>query len=226
MTKNADAVNVGQRGLTVGGLALVVAALATPGAALGASPGMPAAAKPKFSEAVAFDVSRSLRSLSASTPLRVPPGAVTQAAADDEPLEVRPEFGPAVKYRGHSGDGALQGAAGASRFAAAAAATIAPPLLSFDGISNQDNFNIFGFRVNPPDPVGAVGPNHYVEMVEPRLRRVRQDGQPAARTGRHRRTVGRFRGSRLHRPVGRPDRRLRQAREPVAPDPVHDPGPG
>ena len=165
MTKNAVAGNSGQRGLTISGLALVAAALATPGAALGASPGMPAAAKPKFSEAVAFDVSRPLRSLSASTPLRVPPGAVTQAAADDEPLEVRPEFGPAVKYRGHSGDGALQGAAGASRLAAAAAATIAPPLLTFDGISNQDNFNLFGFRVNPPDPVGAVGPNHYVQMA-------------------------------------------------------------
>ena len=24
---------------------------------------------------------------------------------------------------------------------------------------------MFGFRVNPPDPVGDVGPNHYVEMI-------------------------------------------------------------
>jgi hypothetical protein len=24
---------------------------------------------------------------------------------------------------------------------------------------------VFGFRVNPPDPVGDVGPNHYVEMI-------------------------------------------------------------
>ena len=30
---------------------------------------------------------------------------------------------------------------------------------------NQDNFNVFGCRVNPPDPVGDVGPNHYVEMI-------------------------------------------------------------
>ena len=36
---------------------------------------------------------------------------------------------------------------------------------NFEGLSNQDNFNIFGVRVNPPDPVGDVGPNHYVEMV-------------------------------------------------------------
>ena len=36
---------------------------------------------------------------------------------------------------------------------------------NFEGLSNQDNFNIFGFRVNPPDPEGDVGPNHYVEMI-------------------------------------------------------------
>ena len=43
--------------------------------------------------------------------------------------------------------------------------TIASPLANFEGISNQDNFNLFGFRVNPPDPVGDVGPNNYVEMA-------------------------------------------------------------
>ena len=32
-------------------------------------------------------------------------------------------------------------------------------------MSNQDNFNIFGGRVNPPDTIGDVGPNHYVEMI-------------------------------------------------------------
>ncbi len=39
------------------------------------------------------------------------------------------------------------------------------PLFTFEGPSNQDNFNVFGFRVNPPDPVGDVGRNHYVAMV-------------------------------------------------------------
>jgi hypothetical protein len=38
-------------------------------------------------------------------------------------------------------------------------------LATFEGLSNQDNFNVFGARVNPPDPIGAVGPNHYVQMV-------------------------------------------------------------
>jgi hypothetical protein len=36
---------------------------------------------------------------------------------------------------------------------------------NFEGLSSQDNFNVLGGRVNPPDPVGDVGPNHYVEMV-------------------------------------------------------------
>jgi hypothetical protein len=38
-------------------------------------------------------------------------------------------------------------------------------LANFDGLSNLDNFNVLGGRVNPPDPVGDVGPNHYVEMI-------------------------------------------------------------
>ncbi|HEX6033261.1 MAG TPA: hypothetical protein VFY83_02460, partial [Anaerolineales bacterium] len=43
--------------------------------------------------------------------------------------------------------------------------TIGPTIANFEGLRNEDNFNIFGFRVNPPDPVGDVGPNHYVEMI-------------------------------------------------------------
>ncbi len=49
--------------------------------------------------------------------------------------------------------------------AAQATAAIGAPIANFEGLSNQDNFNAFGFRVNPPDPVGDVGPNHYVEMI-------------------------------------------------------------
>jgi hypothetical protein len=64
---------------------------------------------------------------------------------------------PAVENVGYSGDAVLQ--------AAAAPLAISAPIQNFEGLSNQDNFNFFGFRVNPPDPVGDVGPNHYVEMV-------------------------------------------------------------
>jgi hypothetical protein len=43
--------------------------------------------------------------------------------------------------------------------------TIPAPLLTFEGVSNQDNFNILGGRVNPPDTNGEVGPNNFVEMI-------------------------------------------------------------
>ena len=59
--------------------------------------------------------------------------------------------------QGFAGDAAVQ--------AEVAPLAIGAPIANFEGLSNQDNFNIFGGRVNPPDPVGDVGPNHYVEMV-------------------------------------------------------------
>lgn len=40
--------------------------------------------------------------------------------------------------------------------------TLAIPIVNFDGLSNQDNFD---GRVTPPDPAGDVGPNHYVQAV-------------------------------------------------------------
>ncbi len=109
---------------------------------------------PRFFTAVAFDVSPALRSLPHSArPLLVPPGTI---------LEVRPEGRRseslrANRIRAHRPDGALQ------RFNLTP--TIPDPLLTFEGMSNQDNFNIFGGRVNPPDTIGDVGPNHYVEMI-------------------------------------------------------------
>lgn len=42
---------------------------------------------------------------------------------------------------------------------------IPAPLASFEGLSNQDNFTQYGGYVVPPDTVGDVGPNHYVQAV-------------------------------------------------------------
>ncbi len=39
------------------------------------------------------------------------------------------------------------------------------PVLTFEGPSNEDNFRIFGGRVNPPDPNGDVGPRNFVAMT-------------------------------------------------------------
>jgi hypothetical protein len=108
----------------------------------------PLALTPKFSTAVAFDVSPALRDLVPS-PKRFAPSSTV--------LEIRPERGPVVQSKGYSGDAALQ--------ALSPAVAIPSPLANFEGLSNQDNFDVFGFRVNPPDPNGEVGPNHYVEMI-------------------------------------------------------------
>ena len=139
---------------------LVAAVLLLPalGPAQAASQAPTTKITPTFSSAVAFDVSPALRDLPGTTQLQA-----AQADQSSEPREIRPERGPEIKDRGYSGDGALQGASRA--VAPATALTIPDPLLTFEGLSNTDNFNTFGFRVNPPDPVGDVGPNHYVEMI-------------------------------------------------------------
>jgi hypothetical protein len=140
--------------------ATVIATLAA--SLSGAAWGAPPTLKPKFSEAVAYDVSVPLRDQA-----RLRSRAAALPAADQGILDIRPDRGPVAEDRGHSGDGARQNGFSSvqRRSAAAAAASIAAPLANFEGLSNQDNFNLFGFRVNPPDPAGAVGPNHYVEMT-------------------------------------------------------------
>jgi len=100
---------------------------------------------PKVIWATAHDVSPPLRDLAQG---RQAPAIGDEAERGDD------DEGPTDA--GYSGDGALQ---------TALLPAAIPSAQSFEGLSNQDNFNIFGFRVNPPDPVGDVGPNHYVEMV-------------------------------------------------------------
>jgi hypothetical protein len=95
---------------------------------------------------VAFDVTAPVRDLA------------RQAHAQVAAQQLRPELGPMVADHGFAGDGALQATAGQPLSASAA---IAAPTVSFEGLANRDN----PFLVSPPDPVGDVGPNHYVEMV-------------------------------------------------------------
>jgi hypothetical protein len=142
----------------VAGLAGVLL-LAQAAGAVHAAPGAKASLTPRHSSAVAFDVSFPVSALASRSSLR---GAAADSAA--EPFDVRPEVGLDVNDQGHTGDGALQGSAGSSAIAATPL-SIPAPLMTFEGISNQDNANVFGFRVNPPDPVGDVGKNHYVQMT-------------------------------------------------------------
>src|ERR1700716_1172812 len=108
-----------------------------------------AAPRAKLTRAVAFDVSPALRSLPR------PP----KAHASSTVKESDEERGPVVISKGFAGDAAVQ------HSIPSALANIAGPLLTFEGVSNADNLSAYGFRVAPPDPVGAVGPAHYVEMI-------------------------------------------------------------
>jgi hypothetical protein len=119
---------------------------------------------PKFSTAVAFDISPALSDLAIAAP-----SALRAAVQSDETVEVRPDRGPFVADNGYSGDVALQVDGQLRTFGDQndkhGSPTIPAPKMNFEGLSNLDNFNVFGFRVNPPDPVGDVGPKHYVEMI-------------------------------------------------------------
>jgi hypothetical protein len=101
---------------------------------------------PTFTWDVAHDVSPTLRDLARD---RIP------GDAEDPADEV--EGGPIAQGEGYSPDGALQSVMPST--------TIPSTQANFEGLNNQNNFNIFGFRVNPPDPNGEVGPNNYVEMI-------------------------------------------------------------
>jgi hypothetical protein len=106
------------------------------------------AVKPHFSNAVAMDTSPTLRSMAAHRHApAVDPSVVSQR---DKALKSPADTG-------FTGSGDQQTAVGSGPIPSTQA--------NFEGLSNEDNFNIFGFRVNPPDPNGEVGPNNYVEMV-------------------------------------------------------------
>jgi hypothetical protein len=142
-------------------VAVVVGAIVTGTTEAGPSP---KAKGPTFTEAKAFDVSQPLRQLARGAK----PSLTRGLPPNRGPEEIERIFA----LEGHSESDL---STPASRMAGAVtkndvatqqdAVAIAAPLVNFEGLSNQDNFNVLGLRPNPPDPVGDVGPNHYVEMV-------------------------------------------------------------
>ena len=103
---------------------------------------------PIISTAVAFDVSLPLRDLAARS---------QSYPETEEMFEISPHDEVPSLQRGYTGDGALQ--------SSPATPDIDPPLINFEGLSNTDNYNVLGIRVNPPSPSGDVGIDHYVEMI-------------------------------------------------------------
>ena len=136
-------------GRTLVALALAAAALTLAAVVAGESGGAAATvasvSAPQIGSAVAFDTTPRLDELR-----RVKPKG-------GEPKNIEERGVALLAQLPHKQDGALQ--------EVAPTATMPAPLRTFEGPSNEDNFSIFGFRVNPPDPVGDVGPRHYVAMT-------------------------------------------------------------
>ena len=148
-----DAARGGRRWL--GALAVSVAVIAAicvgatrTGAASAAQPATPAAPAPTITWDAAHDLSPPLRDMAAG---RIPPDEIDDPGGEEDDGPISDPDG------GHTNDGALQ--------STLPAPTIPNTQQNFEGLSNEDNFAIFGGRVNPPDPNGEVGPNNYIEMV-------------------------------------------------------------
>jgi len=101
--------------------------------------------QPRWLTPVAFDSSLTLRQLA-----DMPYSTDLIDKPEDLGLVDTPDAG-------FSGDGAVQ-----SNIPTLNIPTAGP---NFEGLSNQDNFNVYGGRVNPPDSDGDVGPNHYVQLI-------------------------------------------------------------
>ena len=148
---------------------------------------------PKFSTPVAFDVSLPARDLAGRVPLQVRRFGLPVRGPVDADRRLDQNNGPVrTGLEGFAGDAALQ-------TSASQGALIPAPLNTFERLSNQDNFNLFGFRVWPPDPNGQVGPTSVAPTVsqmyglrgmeDGSLSRVRKHSSPriddmAFRTGR------------------------------------------
>ncbi len=107
-----------------------------------------AALQPHWTDAVAHDTSPRLSALShAGTP---------HAGYEGDQEERAEEIAPAPD-NGFVGDPAVQSSAPPTAIGSTRA--------NFEGLSNQDNADVYGFRVNPPDTVGDVSRRQYVEMT-------------------------------------------------------------
>ena len=97
--------------------------------------------------------------VAAAADTSAPMTALARRAATVRPWTGGPveDRGPVMADKGYAGDGALQSVARP----APGPDVVSAPVVSFDGIANTANPT----PVAPPDPVGDIGPNHYVEMV-------------------------------------------------------------
>ncbi len=121
---------------------------------------------------ILFAVTRPLRDIAAEEWARLRSGARTGPSELERPngwRHLKPRDPVQANKNNH--DGALQTA-----FREPTA--LDPPLVSFEGCSNEDNFAAYGSRVSPPDTCGDVGPNHFVQQVNLLARVFSKTGTP------------------------------------------------
>jgi hypothetical protein len=99
-----------------------------------------------------FDTSKPVRELALAR--KVTAASAADGEAEEDALQARL---PDAVDHGFSGDGVVQSTASRPGTGGTRA--------NFEGLSNADNFALIGGRVNPPDPNGEVGRDHYVETV-------------------------------------------------------------
>ena len=130
-------------------VAMLVLATGTAFAGSGGSTGI-APLQPTVGTAAAFDKSPPLRDMQ-----MIAPGGTAQPFS--APAKTDRSLVGRVANNKHQPDGALQSGLSPNAMPA--------PLFTFEGPRNEDNFNLFGIRVNPPDPNGDVGQHHYIASI-------------------------------------------------------------
>jgi hypothetical protein len=137
----------------------------------------PRTVRPTIGSAARFAVSPPARSLPA-------PLWPASLLAGPEVHEVEIPLQPLPRQEAAEAAAARAGASAARPTSDPVVQSVAPApsmpatSLSFDGISNLDNANAFGFRVLPPDTNGDVGPRHYVQTVNLLVRVFSKSGTP------------------------------------------------
>jgi subtilisin-like proprotein convertase family protein len=147
-------------------LLLLLALAASTGPALRAQDAPPAAA-PSFARAVGFAVTPAVRDMPAEEQFKA-------EDADPENIKVGSP-NKIIRFEVAGTEATLDPVVQPGDPVALDAPA---PLTSFEGIRSGDNVPFLGGRVLPPDTVGEVGPNHYVQMVNTAWRVFDKAGNP------------------------------------------------
>ncbi len=125
---------------------------------------------PQKIQAAKFAVSRPVADLGHSVPdAKNKSRRLGKADSDARTVENKEPFRKQIPGAVHGEDAAI------AKFGSGSMPT---PLQSFDGLSSNDNAAVLGFRVIPPDTIGDIGPNHYVQAVNTLFRVYNKKGAP------------------------------------------------